>query len=133
MAANTKKRDLESIAWTESPSFATDGPCIRFGRNRRVWIQQHKIQQGIQAMYTQSYKKLSTANKKHCVPSLTQPLNRVGLPRRKNMTDKDKEQQMLRFEIENCRRNIEFYRLQIDQIEDKLSELEKLQEAHEYY
>ncbi|MFH0752564.1 MAG: hypothetical protein V1914_03095 [archaeon] len=49
------------------------------------------------------------------------------------MTDKDKEQQMLRFEIENCRRNIEFYRLQIDQIEDKLSELEKLQEAHEYY
>ncbi len=49
------------------------------------------------------------------------------------MTDKDKEQQMLRFEVENCKKNIEFYRLQIDQMEEKLLELEKLRKSYEYY
>ncbi len=58
---------------------------------------------------------------------------KAGPNREENMDDKDKEQQMLRFEIENCRKNIEFYRLQIDQTEERLLELEKIKKAYEYY
>ncbi|MDI6737659.1 MAG: hypothetical protein QME12_04025 [Nanoarchaeota archaeon] len=36
-------------------------------------------------------------------------------------------------EIENCRRNIDFYKEQIDKLEEKMEELEKLREAYEYY
>lgn len=36
-------------------------------------------------------------------------------------------------EIENCRRNIEFYKDQIDRMEEKMDELERLKEAYEYY
>ncbi len=49
------------------------------------------------------------------------------------MDEKDKDQQMLRFEIENCRKNIEFYKLQIEDMEEKLAELEQLNKAYEYY
>lgn len=36
-------------------------------------------------------------------------------------------------EIENCRKNIEFYKEQIDMLQEKMDELEKLKEAYEYY
>lgn len=36
-------------------------------------------------------------------------------------------------EIENCRRNIDFYKEQIDKLEEKIEELEKLRDAFEYY
>ncbi|HII16198.1 MAG TPA: hypothetical protein HA362_07890 [Nanoarchaeota archaeon] len=36
-------------------------------------------------------------------------------------------------EIENCRKNLEFYRGEIEKVEEKLEELEKLKKAYEYY
>jgi prefoldin subunit 5 len=36
-------------------------------------------------------------------------------------------------EIENCRKNIEFYKEQIDMLQEKMDELERLKEAYEYY
>jgi len=44
-----------------------------------------------------------------------------------------KEQKQVLIEIENCRQNIEFYRDQIGNMEEKISELEKLKESFEYY
>mgnify|MGYP001615300829 CR=1 FL=1 len=40
---------------------------------------------------------------------------------------------MTKFEIDNCRKNIEFYRLQIENMEEKIMELEKLKRQYEYY
>jgi len=34
---------------------------------------------------------------------------------------------------QNCRKNIEFYKEQIDKLEEKMEDLEKLKEAYEYY
>ncbi len=36
-------------------------------------------------------------------------------------------------EIENCRKNIEFYKEQIDKLEEKMEELENIKRAYEYY
>lgn len=36
-------------------------------------------------------------------------------------------------EIENCKKNIGFYKDQIDKLEDKMEELERLKKAYEYY
>lgn len=83
-------------------------------------------------MYTESREDLSTANKKE--PLRCEPITRQATEE-KNMTEpeQDKEQQMLKFEIENCRKNIEFYQTQIENMKERLQELEKLREAYEYY
>ncbi len=82
-------------------------------------------------MHTQGSEKLET-----CIPSLTRPPRRLAgflMGDTNKMENEDKEQQMLRFEIENCKSNIEFYKLQIDNMEERLNELERLRKAYEYY
>ncbi|MBU2638306.1 MAG: hypothetical protein KJ955_05005 [Nanoarchaeota archaeon] len=44
-----------------------------------------------------------------------------------------KEKADIFVEIENCMRNIEFYKEQIDKLEEKLEELESIKKAYEYY
>lgn len=43
----------------------------------------------------------------------------------------EKEEQMVEFEIENCRKNIEFYQQEITNMEDKISELEQIRKTFE--
>ena len=45
----------------------------------------------------------------------------------------DKQKADVFVEIENCRKNIEFYKEQIDMLQEKMDELERLKEAYEYY
>jgi hypothetical protein len=44
-----------------------------------------------------------------------------------------KEKELVHIEIENCRKNIEFYKKEIGNMEEKLAELERLKKAYEYY
>jgi len=45
----------------------------------------------------------------------------------------DKQRADVFVEIENCKKNIEFYKEQIDVLQEKMDELERLKEAYEYY
>lgn len=40
---------------------------------------------------------------------------------------------MLVFEIEACRQNIEFYKQEIENMEEKMEELRRLKKSFEYY
>lgn len=40
---------------------------------------------------------------------------------------------MIELEIETCKNNIKFYEMQIDNMEEKLAELEKIKKEYEYY
>ena len=87
-------------------------------------------------MHTQGSEELDAKNKT-CIPSLTRSPKGAGCimggQQRGAMEKEDKEQQMLRFEVENCKSNIEFYKMQIENMEERLHELEKLKKAYEYY
>ena len=49
------------------------------------------------------------------------------------MNKQKKEQEMVAFEIESCRKNIEFYKQEIENMEAKLEELRNLKKAWQYY
>lgn len=40
---------------------------------------------------------------------------------------------MIELEIETCKKNIKFYEMQIDNMEEKLAELERLRKEYDYY
>jgi len=40
---------------------------------------------------------------------------------------------MITIEIDNCRQNIDFYKNEIENMEQKLEELERLKKSYEYY
>lgn len=44
-----------------------------------------------------------------------------------------KEHEMVELEIEACKNNIKFYELQINEMEQKIKELEKLKEHYKSY
>ena len=43
------------------------------------------------------------------------------------------EKELVEMEIDNCRKNIEFYRDEIGNMTSKLEKLEKLKKAYDYY
>ena len=45
----------------------------------------------------------------------------------------NKERELIEMEIDNCRKNIEFYRDEIGNMKSKLDKLERLKKAYEYY
>ena len=45
----------------------------------------------------------------------------------------NKERELIEMEIDNCRKNIEFYRDEIGNMNAKLEKLERLRKAYEYY
>ncbi|MFH0798267.1 MAG: hypothetical protein V1906_02540 [Candidatus Woesearchaeota archaeon] len=45
----------------------------------------------------------------------------------------NKEHEMIELEIETCKENIKFYETQIDNMEEKLAELERLKKEYDYY
>lgn len=45
----------------------------------------------------------------------------------------DREEDMIKLEIMNCKQNIKFYELQIENMEEKLEELKKMYNKNNYY
>ncbi len=88
-------------------------------------------------MHIKGGEKLSIANKELAFPPRSSLKPGAGSPpgdiMGDTMEDEEREHQMTKFEIDNCRKNIEFYRLQIENMEEKILELEKLKRQYEYY
>ncbi|MFH1638635.1 MAG: hypothetical protein ABIB71_09480 [Candidatus Woesearchaeota archaeon] len=45
----------------------------------------------------------------------------------------NKQKELIQVEIENCRNNIEFYKIEISSMEQKMQELERIREEYDYY
>ena len=138
MATSAEEGSLESIARKESQAIPADDPFVRFLRSSGDWIHEYQAQPRLQAVHIESSKKLSTANKKQvkfppASNRVAMLVGRLQMEKKMEKTNQDKEHKMVRFEIDNCRDNIEFYKLQIENMEERLQELEKLRKAYEYY
>ncbi len=56
---------------------------------------------------------------------------RVGLL--ENITNMKREKELISIELDNCRKNITFYKEEIENMEAKISELEKMKQSYDYY